>query len=208
MRFSRFFIDRPVFAAVISVIVVLLGAFAYPTLPVAQYPEIAPPTITVTATYPGASAEVIADTVATPLEQEINGVEDMMYMSSSSTSDGLLTITLTFKLGTDLSNAQVLVQNRVSSAEPRLPEEVRRLGVVTRKASPDLLMVIHLYSPDGTRASDYISNYATLHIKDQLARLDGVGDARIFGARDYAMRIWIDPDKAAAHDLTAGEIVS
>ncbi len=207
MRFSRFFIDRPVFAAVISIIVVLLGAFAYPTLPIAQYPEIAPPTITVTATYPGASAEVIADTVATPLEQEINGVEDMLYMSSSSTSDGLLTLTLTFKLGTDLNNAQVLVQNRVSSAEPRLPEEVRRLGVVTRKASPDLLMVIHLFSPDGTRSSDYISNYATLHIRDRLSRLEGVGDARIFGARDYAMRIWIDPDKAAAHDLTAGEIV-
>jgi hydrophobe/amphiphile efflux-1 (HAE1) family protein len=208
VRFSRFFIDRPIFAAVISIIVVLLGAFAYPTLPIAQYPEIAPPTITVTATYPGASAEVIADTVATPLEQEINGVEDMLYMSSSSTSDGQLTVTLTFKLGTNLDNAQVLVQNRVSSAEPRLPEEVRRLGVVTRKASPDLLMVIHLYSPDGSRDSEYISNYATLQIKDRLARLDGVGDARIFGARDYAMRVWIDPDKAAAHNLTAGEIVS
>ncbi|WP_296594831.1 efflux RND transporter permease subunit [Phenylobacterium sp.] len=208
MRFSRFFIDRPVFAAVISVIIILVGAFAYPALPIAQYPEIAPPTITVTATYPGASAEVIADTVATPLEQEINGVEDMLYMSSSSTSDGLLTVTLTFKLGTDLNNAQVLVQNRVASAEPRLPEEVRRLGVVTRKASPDLLMVIHLYSPDGSRSPDYISNYALLQVRDRLARLEGVGDARIFGARDYAMRIWIDPDKAAAHQLTAGEIVS
>ena len=207
MRFSRFFIDRPVFAAVISIIVVLLGVFAYPTLPIAQYPEIAPPTITVQAIYPGASAEVIADTVATPLEQEINGVEDMLYMSSSSTSDGALTLTLTFKLGTNLNNAQVLVQNRVSSAEPRLPEDVRRLGVTTRKASPDLLMVIHLYSPDGSRDSEYISNYVTLHIKDQLARLDGVGDARILGARDYAMRVWIDPDKAAAHNLTAGDIV-
>src|ERR1041384_994403 len=185
MRFSRFFIDRPVFAAVISIIVVLLGVFAYPTLPVAQYPEIAPPTITVTATYPGASAEVIADTVATPLEQEINGVEDMLYMSSSSTSDGRLQITITFKLGTNLNNAQVLVQNRVSSAEPRLPEEVRRLGVTTRKASPDLLMVIHLISPDGSRSPDYISNYATLHVRDQLACLDGVGDVRVFGARDY-----------------------
>ncbi|TAJ74814.1 MAG: efflux RND transporter permease subunit [Phenylobacterium sp.] len=208
MRFSRFFIDRPVFAAVISVIIILVGAFAYPSLPIAQYPEIAPPTITVTATYPGASAEVIADTVAQPLEQEINGVEDMLYMTSSSTSDGLLTITLTFKLGTDLNNAQVLVQNRVASAEPRLPEDVRRLGVVTRKASPDLLMVIHLYSPDGSRSPDYISNYALLQVRDRLARLDGVGDARIFGARDYAMRVWIDPDKAAAHNLTAGEIVA
>ncbi|HEX7887214.1 MAG TPA: multidrug efflux RND transporter permease subunit [Phenylobacterium sp.] len=208
MRFSRFFIDRPVFAAVISVIIILLGAFSYPALPIAQYPEIAPPTITVNASYPGASAEVIADTVATPLEQEINGVEDMLYMSSSSTSDGQLTITLTFKLGTNLNNAQVLVQNRVASAEPRLPEDVRRLGVVTRKSSPDLLMVIHLYSPDGARSPDYISNYALLQVRSRLARLDGVGDARILGARDYAMRIWIDPDKAAAHDLTAGEIVS
>jgi HAE1 family hydrophobic/amphiphilic exporter-1 len=208
VRFSRFFIDHPVFAAVISIIIMLLGAFAYPTLPVAQYPEIVPPTITVSATYPGASAEVIADTVATPLEQEINGVEDMLYMSSSSTSDGQLTITLTFKLGADLNKAQVLVQNRVSSAEPRLPEEVRRLGVVTRKASPDLLMVIHLYSPDGTRSADYISNYATLQIRDRLARLDGVGDVRIFGARDYGMRVWIDPDKAAAHNLTADDIVN
>jgi len=208
MRFSRFFIDRPVFAAVISVIIILVGAFAYPALPIAQYPEIAPPTITVTATYPGAAAEVIADTVAQPLEQEINGVEDMLYMTSSSTSDGMLTITLTFKLGTDLNNAQVLVQNRVASAEPRLPEDVRRLGVVTRKAAPDLLMVIHLYSPDGSRSPDYISNYALLQVRDRLARLEGVGDARIFGARDYAMRVWIDPDKAAAHNLTAGEIVS
>jgi HAE1 family hydrophobic/amphiphilic exporter-1 len=208
VRFSRFFIDHPVFAAVISIIIMLLGAFAYPTLPVAQYPEIVPPTITVTATYPGASAEVIADTVATPLEQEINGVEDMIYMSSSSTSDGQLTITLTFKLGADLDKAQVLVQNRVSSAEPRLPEDVRRLGVVTRKASPDLLMVIHLYSPDGTRDSDYISNYATLQIRDRMARLDGVGDVRVFGARDYGMRVWIDPDKAAAHNLTGDDIVS
>ncbi|MEW5688321.1 MAG: multidrug efflux RND transporter permease subunit [Pseudomonadota bacterium] len=208
MRFSRFFIDRPVFAAVISVIIILVGAFAYPTLPIAQYPEIAPPTITVTANYPGAAAEVIADTVATPLEQEINGVEDMLYMSSSSTSDGRLQITITFKLGTDLNNAQVLVQNRVASAEARLPEEVRRLGVTTRKASPDLLMVIHLYSPDGSRSPVYISNYATLNVRDRLARLDGVGDAQIFGARDYGMRVWIDPDKAATHNLTAGEIVA
>jgi HAE1 family hydrophobic/amphiphilic exporter-1 len=207
MRFSRFFIDRPIFAAVISVIIVLIGAFAYPTLSIAQYPDIAPPTITVTAVYPGASAEVIADTVATPLEQEINGVEDMLYMSSSSTSDGRLTVTITFKLGTDLNAAQVLVQNRVASAEARLPEEVRRLGVVTRKAAPDLLMVIHLYSPDGSRSPEYISNYATLQLRNQLARLEGVGDAQVFGARDYAMRVWIDPDKAAAHNLTGGEIV-
>ncbi|NEX93008.1 efflux RND transporter permease subunit [Caulobacter sp. 17J65-9] len=208
MKFSHFFIDRPVFAFVISVIITLIGAFAYPNLPVAQYPEIAPPTITVTALYPGASAEVIADTVATPLEEQINGVEDMLYMSSSSTSDGRLTITITFKLGADLNNAQVLVQNRIASAQPRLPEEVNRLGVVVRKASPDLMLVIHLFSPDGTRSPEYISNYATLQLSDRLARLDGVGDARVFGARDYSMRVWLDPDKAAAHNLTAGEIVA
>lgn len=207
MRFSRFFIDRPVFAAVISIIIVLLGAFAYPTLPIAQYPEIAPPTITVNATYPGASAEVLADAVATPLEQEINGVEDMLYMSSSSTGDGRLQITITFKLGTDLNNAQVLVQNRVTTAEARLPEEVRRLGVTTRKTSPDILLVIHLISPDGSRDADYLSNYMSLNIRDKISRQDGVGDTRIFDARDYAMRIWVDPDKAAAHNLTAGEIV-
>jgi HAE1 family hydrophobic/amphiphilic exporter-1 len=208
MRLSRFFIDRPIFAAVISIIIILVGAFAYPTLPVAQYPEIAPPTVTVTAAYPGASAEVVADTVATPLEQEINGVENMLYMSSSSTGDGRLTITLTFALGTDLDTAQVLVQNRVSAAEPRLPEEVRRLGVITRKATPDLLMVVHLLSPDGSLDQQYVSNYASLRIRDQLARLDGIGNVTVFGARDYSMRIWIDPDRASARDLTAGEIVA
>ena len=208
MKFSHFFVDRPIFATVLSIVLVLVGGIAYLALPIAQYPEIAPPNIVVRASYPGANAETVAATVATPLEQEINGVEDMLYMSSSSTSDGALQITLTFKLGTDLNNAQVLVQNRVASAEPRLPEDVRRLGVVTRKASPDLLMVIFLYSPDGSRSPEYISNYATLNIRDRLARLDGVGDARIFGARDYGMRVWIDPDKAAAHNLTAGEIVA
>src|SRR5690349_8242464 len=162
MRFSRFFIDRPVFAAVISVIVVLLGAFAYPTLPIAQYPEIAPPTITVTATYPGASAEVIADTVATPLEQEINGVEDMLYMTSQSTADGQMTLTITFRLGTDLDEAQVLVQNRVATALPRLPEDVRRLGVTTTKSSPDLLLVVHLLSPDRRFDQLYIANFVLL----------------------------------------------
>jgi hydrophobe/amphiphile efflux-1 (HAE1) family protein len=207
MRFSHFFIDRPVFAAVVSIIIMLIGAFAFPGLPVAQYPEIAPPTINVTATYPGASAEVIADTVATPLEQEINGVENMLYMSSSSTGDGRLNITITFALGTDLDNAQVLVQNRVASAEPRLPEEVRRLGVTTRKNSPDLLMVVHLFSPDGSLDQEYVGNYALLQLRDRLARLDGVGNVNVFGGRDYAMRVWIDPNRAAARDLTAGEIV-
>src|SRR3712207_2681366 len=189
MRFSRFFIDRPIFAGVVSIIIVLIGLFAYPSLPVAQYPPIAPPTVTVTAFYPGASAEVLADTVATPLEQEINGVENMLYMSSSSTGDGRLTITITFALGTDLDTAQVLVQNRVAAAEPRLPEEVRRLGVVTRKATPDLLLVVHLLSPDGPLDQSYVSNYATLRIRDRIARLEGVGNATVFGGRDYSMRV-------------------
>ncbi len=208
MRFSRFFIDRPIFASVISILIVLVGIVAYPTLPVAQYPEIAPPTISITASYPGASAEVLADTVAAPLEQEINGVEDMIYMTSSSTGDGRVTLNVVFKLGTDLANAQVLVQNRVASAEPRLPESVRALGVTTRKNSPDILLVVFLTSPDGTFDTNYVSNYATLLLKDKLARLDGVGGINAFGVRDYAMRIWIDPEKAAARDLNAEEIVA
>jgi HAE1 family hydrophobic/amphiphilic exporter-1 len=208
MRLSHFFIDRPIFAAVLAIFITLIGIVAYFTLPVAQYPEIAPPTIVVTASYPGASAEVVSNTVATPLEQEINGVEHMLYMVSQATADGNLQLTVTFALGTNLDIAQVLVQNRVAVAEPRLPEEVRRLGVTVRKNSPDLMMVIHLSSPDGSRDQLYISNYATLQIKDVLARLDGVGDVRVFGARDYAMRIWLDPEKTAARNLTAGEVVA
>jgi len=208
MRLSHFFIDRPIFAAVLAIFITLIGGVAYFTLPVAQYPEIAPPTIVVTASYPGASAEVVSNTVATPLEQEINGVEHMLYMVSQATADGNLQLTVTFALGTNLDIAQVLVQNRVAVAEPRLPEEVRRIGVTVRKNSPDLMMVIHLSSPDASRDQLYISNYATLQIKDVLARLDGVGDVRVFGARDYAMRIWLDPERTAARNLTAGEVVA
>ena len=208
MNFSHFFIDRPIFAMVVSIFITLLGGIAYFSLPVAQYPDIAPPTIVISASYPGASAQVVSDTVATPLEQGINGVENMLYMTSQATSDGNLQLTVTFALGTDLDIAQVLVQNRVSVAQPQLPSEVQRVGVTVRKNSPDLMMVIHLSSPDGSRDQLYISNYATLQVKDVLARLDGVGDVRVFGARDYSMRIWLDPDKVAARGLTAGDVVT
>src|ERR1700674_796726 len=208
MKLSHFFIDRPIFAVVVSIFITLIGGIAYFTLPVSQYPEIAPPTIVVNASYPGASAQVVSETVSTPLEEEINGVENMIYMTSQATSDGNLSLTVTFALGTDLDIAQVLVQNRVAVAQPQLPSEVQRVGVTVRKNSPDLMMVIHLSSPDGSRDQLYISNYATLQVKDVLARLDGVGDVRVFGARDYSMRIWLDPDKVAARGLTAGEVVA
>ncbi len=207
MRFSHFFIDRPIFATVLSLIITIVGLIAQRALPVAEYPEIAPPTVNITASYPGASAQVIAETVATPIEQEVNGVDDMLYVSSQSTGDGRLSINVVFKPGTNIDQAQVLVQNRVAVAEPRLPEDVRRLGISVRKASPDLMMVVHMISPDGTRDQQYISNYATLYVKDVLARVDGVGNAQIFGARDYAMRVWLDPAKVAARGLTAAEVV-
>ena len=208
MRFSHFFIDRPIFAGVISVLIVLIGVFAYPSLPVAQYPEIAPPTIAITASYPGASAEVLGDTVAAPLEQEINGVENMLYITSSSTGDGRVTVNVVFKLGTNLDTAQVLVQNRVQSALPRLPQQVQVLGVQTRKNTPDLLMAVFLLSPDKSHDVQYLSNYATLQVRDKLLRLQGIGGINVFGVRDYAMRIWIDPEKAAARNLNASEIVA
>ncbi|GGF21261.1 multidrug efflux RND transporter permease subunit [Aliidongia dinghuensis] len=207
MKISHFFIERPIFAAVVSIFITIIGAVAYFALPVAQYPEIAPPTIVVTATYPGASADVVSDTVATPIEQQVNGVENMLYMVSQATGDGNVSITVTFKLGTDLNIAQVLVQNRVAIAQPRLPDTVQRLGVTVKKNSPDLMMVVHLSSPDASRDQLYISNYATLQVKDVLARVYGVGDVRIFGARDYSMRIWLDPDKVQSRNLTAGEVV-
>jgi len=208
MRFPHFFIDRPIFAAVLSILIVVFGLVAYPGLPVAQYPEIAPPTVVVSATYPGATAETLAETVAAPLEESINGVENMIYMSSSSTGDGALAITVTFKQGTNVDQAQVLVQNRVATAEPRLPEDVRQIGVTVRKNSPDILLCSTLYSPDKSLSQQYISNYATTQIIDRLSRIPGVGGARIFGARDYNMRVWIDPDLAAARNLTVDEITS
>ena len=208
MRLSRFFIDRPIFAAVIAVIITLVGAISYFFLPVSQYPEVVPPTVTVTATYPGASAETLADTVANPIEQEINGVDGMLYLSSQSTGDGRVTITVTFKQGTDLDQAQTLVQNRVAIAQPRLPEEVQRLGIVTRKTTPDFLLIVNLISPDGSLDREYMTDYAQTRIKDRLARVQGVGDVQLFGSRDLAMRVWIDPGRAAALNLTAGDIVS
>src|SRR5688572_25711926 len=207
MNFAHFFIRRPVFAAVLSIVIVILGLIAMFQLPIAQYPEVAPPTVVVTARYPGANPKVIAETVATPIEQEVNGVENMLYMSSTSSSDGVMALTITFKVGTDLNQAQVLVQNRVAIALPRLPEEVRRFGVTTTKRSPDLTMVVHLKSPDNSRDELYVGNYAYLQVRDQLARLPGVGDVIVFGARDYSMRIWLDPEKIAARNLTAADVV-
>jgi hydrophobic/amphiphilic exporter-1 (mainly G- bacteria), HAE1 family len=207
MRFAHFFVDRPIFASVLSLALLIVGGIAYFQLPVAQYPEIAPPTIVVRASYPGADAETVANTVATPLEQQINGVEDMLYMSSYSTADGSMALTITFKLGTDLDQAQVLVQNRVAIAEPRLPEEVRRIGVTTAKSSPDLMMVVHLLSPNDRYDQLYVSNYARTRIRDLLVRLDGVGDVTLFGEREYALRVWLDPQKLSAYGMTAGDVV-
>ena len=206
MRLSHFFIDRPIFASVVSIVIVILGAVAYFRLPVAQYPEIAPPVIQVTGQYPGASADVVAATTVAPIEEQINGVENMIYMSSNSTADGRFSISVSFDLGTNLDIAQVQVQNRVAIAQPRLPPDVRAIGVTVQKSSPDLMMVVHLISPDKTRDTLFISNYATLEIKDALTRVDGVGSITVFGSRDYSMRIWLDPDRMQSLGLTAGDV--
>ncbi len=207
MRFAHFFIERPVFAIVLSIVTIIVGMIAIFTLPIAQYPEIAPPTVTVTANYPGANAKTVAETVATPIEEQINGVEGMLYMSSQSTNDGGMHLTVTFKLGTNLDIAQVQVQNRVAIAQPVLPSDVQRGGIVVKKASPDITLAVAIYSPDGSRDPLYLSNYATLQIKDELARLPGVGDIFIFGARDYSMRLWLNPEKLASRNITAGDFV-
>jgi hydrophobe/amphiphile efflux-1 (HAE1) family protein len=208
VKLSHFFIDRPVFAAVLSAFVAISGAIAIFQLPISEYPEVVPPSVVVRASYPGANPKVVADTVAAPLEQEIVGVEDMLYMSSQTTMDGSLALTVTFRIGTDVDRAQVQVQNRVAQALPRLPEEVRALGVSTIKSSSDLTMVVHVTSPDGRYDSLYLRNYATLNIRDVLARLPGAGEVRVFGAGDYSMRVWLDPQKLAARSLTAGDVVS
>src|ERR1700738_3002734 len=207
MNISNFFIKRPIFAAVISIIIFVIGAIAYFRLPLSEYPEVLPPTVVVRTTYPGANPTVIADTVASPLEQQINGVEGMLYMFSQATADGVMTLTITFGLGTDLDKAQVQVQNRVSQALPRLPQEVQRLGVTTEKTSPDLLMVVHLISPDNRYDMLYLANLAILQVKDELGRLPGVGNVQVFGAGDFSMRVWLNPNKLASHNLTATDVV-
>lgn len=208
MSISQFFIHRPIFAGVLSAMIFIAGAIAVFQLPITEYPEVVPPTVVVSASYPGANPEVIAETVATPLEQAINGVENMLYMSSQSTADGNLGITVTFALGTDLNDAQVEVQNRVSRALPRLPQEVQRLGVTTEKSSPDLTMVVHVLSPDDRYDMLYLSNFATLKVKDELARIEGVGSVRVFGAGDYAVRIWLDPEKITALGLATRDVIN
>jgi hydrophobe/amphiphile efflux-1 (HAE1) family protein len=208
MRLTHFFIDRPIFASVLSIILTLVGAIAFRALPITEFPEIAPPTVSVTTVFAGAAADVVSETVASPIEQEINGVDDMLYVVSQATGDGSLEIDVVFKPGTNVDQAQVLVQNRVSIALPRLPQEVQRIGVTVKKKSPDLLMVIHLISPNDTLDQAYISNYATINVKDVLTRIDGVGDTIVFGARDYSMRVWLDPAQVQSRGLTASDVVA
>ncbi len=208
MRISHFFIDRPIFAGVVSIVIVILGAVAFTRLPIAQYPEIAPPVINVSGQYPGASAAVVASTVVAPIEEQINGVERMLYVSSNSNGDGRFSIGVTFDLGTDLDIAQVQVQNRVATALPRLPADVRNIGVSVAKASSDLMMVVHMLSPDKSRDPLFISNYAALEVKDALTRVDGVGSIIVFGSRDYSMRVWLDPDRLQSLGMTASDVTA
>ena len=206
MRISHFFIDRPIFASVLAIVFIILGSVTFFRLPVAQYPEIAPPIINITGQYPGASAETVAETVVAPIEQQVNGVEGMLYLSSSSTADGRFTISVTFDIGVNLDIAQVQVQNRVATATPRLPQSVHQIGVMVAKSSPDILMLVNLFSPDGSRDPLFMSNYANIQIKDMLTRVDGVGSITVFGARDYAMQVWLDPDKLQSLNLTAPDV--
>jgi hydrophobe/amphiphile efflux-1 (HAE1) family protein len=208
VNIAHFFITRPVFAAVLSIVTIIAGALAILALPVSQYPEIAPPTVTVTTSYPGANAKTVAETVATPIEEQVNGVENMLYMSSQSTNDGAMKLTVTFKVGTNLDVAQVQVQNRVAIAQPQLPPEVQQVGLTVKKASPDITLVVALYSPDNSHDTLFMSNYATLQLRDEIARLPGVGDITIFGVRDYSMRLWLDPDKMATRGITVGDVVT
>src|SRR5690242_9981291 len=202
MNFSQFFITRPVFAGVLSALILIMGLIAMPQLPISEYPEVVPPTVVVRTVYPGANPKVIADTVAGPLEQSITGVEDMLYQFSQATSDGVMTLTVTFKLGTDVDKAQQLVQNCVAQATPKLPADVQRIGVTVNKSTPDITMGVFLTSPDGRYDLNYLANFMALHIKDELAKIDGVGDVQQFGGGSYSMRIWLDPEKVAARGLT------
>ncbi|HEY0291629.1 MAG TPA: efflux RND transporter permease subunit [Hansschlegelia sp.] len=208
MNISKFFIDRPVFAGVLSTVIFLAGLLSLRSMPISEYPDVVPPQIVVRATYPGANPKVISETTATPIEEQINGVEGMLYMSSQATTDGVMTLTVTFALGTDPDKAQQLVQNRVAQAEPRLPAEVRQLGVTTIKTSPDLTLVVHLTSPNGRYDMTYLRNYAVLNVKDRLARIPGVGQVQLFGSGDYSMRVWLDPQKVAEHGLSASDVVN
>src|SRR6202790_5466851 len=208
MNLSKFFIDRPIFAGVISMVILMAGLISMPQLPISEYPEVVPPTVVVKAQFPGANPKTIAETVATPIEEQVNGVENMLYMFCQSSSDGLMTLTITFKLGMDPNLAQQLVENRVNQALPRLPEVTRQLGVTTVKSSPDLTMVVHLTSPNSRYDMLYLRNYAVLNVKDQLAKIQGVGSVPLFGSGDYAMRVWLNPQKIAERGLTPQEIVA